>query len=199
MGGRSSHWQGPGEGEGRLEASLGTWLGLEERGQGHPLERPPTTDLGLTSGRTLGPPTPAACTVRGGHAPRVPQRAGWGPLLQGLVLWPWDLVLEARPPPTLLPGEQGRESKQSTGPSIPRRGWGWGTARQQLTLRSREKWRLGRAWELTEDPTQGGEERVGRGQHSADRQAQLNSHTTIGWAGSPQEPPKGPHHQAGGG
>ena len=129
----------------------------------------------------------------------MPQRAGWGPLLQGLVLWPWDLVLEARPPPTLLPGEQGRESKQSTGPSIPRRGWGWGTARQQLTLRSREKWRLGRAWELTEDPTQGGEERVGRGQHSADRQAQLNSHTTIGWAGSPQEPPKGPHHQAGGG
>ena len=44
-----------------------------------------------------------------------------------------------------------------------------------------------------------GEEQAGRGQHSADRQAQLNSHTTIGWAGSPQDPPKGPHHQAGGG
>lgn len=65
MGGRSSHGQGPGEGEGWLEPSLGTWLGLEERGQGHPLERPPTTDLGLTSGRTLGPPPPqpAQCGV----------------------------------------------------------------------------------------------------------------------------------------
>lgn len=80
MGGRSSHWQGPGEGEGRLEASLGTWLGLEERGQGHPLERPPTTDLGLTSGRT---PHPRSLHSAGWPCPAGAPEGRMGPATAG--------------------------------------------------------------------------------------------------------------------
>lgn len=86
-----------------------------------------------------------------------------GPLLRGLVSRPQDVAPEARLPPlSSLENRAGKANRAArTRPSIPRRGWGWGTARQQLTLRSREKRRLGQAWELTEDPTQVGRNRRG--------------------------------------
>lgn len=123
-----------------------------------------------------------------------------GPLLRGLVSQPQIWPPRPGHPHSPLENRAGKANRAArTRPSIPRRGWGRGTARQQLTLRSREKRRLGRALGADRGPHPGGEERAGRGQHSGDWQAQLNSHTAIGWAGSPQEPPKGPHPQAGGG